>query len=44
VKPILEAAASGPVTLVYGAHDTEHNSALVLRDYLIAKQRRGARH
>jgi len=24
----------GPVTLVYSAHDTEHNQALVLRDYL----------
>ncbi|HEY5337609.1 MAG TPA: DUF488 domain-containing protein [Rhizomicrobium sp.] len=26
--------ARGPVTLVYGAHDTEHNQALVLVEYL----------
>jgi uncharacterized protein YeaO (DUF488 family) len=34
-RPLLEAAASGDVTLVYSARDTEHNSALVLRDYLL---------
>lgn len=33
-RPILEAAARGPVTLLYSAHDTEHNGALVLRDFL----------
>ncbi|WP_415182210.1 DUF488 domain-containing protein [Phaeovulum sp.] len=27
----------GPVTLLYGAKDTEHNQALVLRDYLEEK-------
>lgn len=27
-------AAKGPVTLVYGARDTEHNEALVLKDFL----------
>lgn len=32
--PIAEAAARGPVTLLYSAHDTAHNSAAVLRDYL----------
>ena len=26
--------AGGPVTLVYGAKDTEHNNAVALRDYL----------
>ena len=25
----------GPVTLVFAAHDTEHNNAVVLRDLLI---------
>lgn len=25
---------AGPVTLLYGARDTEHNDAVVLRDYL----------
>src|SRR5215475_8156398 len=34
LEPLLEAARRGPVTLLYSAHDTEHNSALVLRDYL----------
>jgi uncharacterized protein YeaO (DUF488 family) len=29
------------VTLLYGAHDTEHNHALVLADYL-RKQRKDA--
>ena len=32
--PILQAAQKGTVTLIYAAHDTEHNSAAVLRDYL----------
>jgi uncharacterized protein YeaO (DUF488 family) len=33
-KPLLEAARSSPVTLVYSAHDTEHNNAVALADYL----------
>jgi len=33
-RPILAEAKNGPVTLLYSAHDTEHNGALVLRDYL----------
>jgi uncharacterized protein YeaO (DUF488 family) len=33
-RPILEAAKSRPVTLLYSARDTVHNGALVLRDYL----------
>ena len=32
--PILEAAQNGAVTLLFSAHDTLHNGALVLRDYL----------
>ncbi len=32
--PLLEAAHDGTVTLVYGARDTEHNSAAILRDVL----------
>ncbi|HEX5048832.1 MAG TPA: DUF488 family protein [Gammaproteobacteria bacterium] len=32
--PILDAARRGAVTLLYGARDTEHNSAVVLREYL----------
>ena len=33
-EPILEAAAQGNVTLLYSAHDTEHNSAFVLKSFL----------
>lgn len=34
VEPILAAADQGPVVLLYAAKDTEHNHAVVLRDYL----------
>jgi len=34
LEPILEAARRGNVTLLYSSHDTEHNNAVVLRDYL----------
>lgn len=37
--PLLEASRNGPVTLLYSARDTEHNAALVLRDYLMARSR-----
>lgn len=37
VRPLLEAARRGPVTLLYSARDTEHNQAVVLRDYLLAE-------
>ncbi len=33
-EPLLEAARQGDVTLLYSAHDVEHNNALVLRTYL----------
>jgi len=42
-EPILEASRRGPVTLLYSAHDTLHNGALVLRDYL-AERDTGHRH
>ncbi|HZQ21047.1 MAG TPA: DUF488 family protein [Terriglobales bacterium] len=38
--PILQAAHNGAVTLIYAAHDTEHNSAAVLRDYLEKRMHR----
>ena len=41
VEPLLEAARQGDVTLVYSAHDTEHNNAVALRDYLEAKVKKG---
>lgn len=34
LAPLVDAARRGAVTLVYGAHDEQHNSAVVLRDYL----------
>jgi uncharacterized protein YeaO (DUF488 family) len=33
-KPILDAAKDGNVTLLYSARDVEHNSALVLKEFL----------
>lgn len=42
-KPILSAARRGTVTLVYSSHDTEHNNAVALREYLRAKARRPRR-
>jgi uncharacterized protein YeaO (DUF488 family) len=38
--PIRDASRRGTVTLLYSAHDIEHNSALVLRDYLTKQQTR----
>jgi uncharacterized protein YeaO (DUF488 family) len=42
-KPILEAATPGTVTLLYSAHDTVHNGAVVLREYLGDRAKRGSR-
>ena len=33
-EPILEAMERGDVTLLYSAHDIEHNNALVLKSFL----------
>jgi uncharacterized protein YeaO (DUF488 family) len=38
-RPILSAARRCTVTLVYSSHDQEHNNAVVLKEYLQAKQR-----
>ena len=35
LKPILDASRRHTVTLLYSAHDTVHNGAVVLRDYLM---------
>jgi len=37
LQPLLEAAATRPVVLLYGSRDVEHNHAIVLRDYLLRK-------
>ncbi len=34
VKPILEAAKHGDVTLLFSTRDTEHNNALVLKGFV----------
>ena len=33
-RPLLEAAGSGKVTLVFGARDAEHNNAVALKQFL----------
>lgn len=33
-EPLLPAARSGTITLLFAARDTEHNNATALRDYL----------
>jgi uncharacterized protein YeaO (DUF488 family) len=38
-QPIVSAARHGRVTLVYSSHDTEHNNAVALQQYLQAKSR-----
>jgi uncharacterized protein YeaO (DUF488 family) len=38
-EPILDASTSGTVTLLYSAHDTLHNGAVVLRQYLAERER-----
>jgi uncharacterized protein YeaO (DUF488 family) len=39
-QPIVTAARRGRVTLVYSAHDTEHNNAVALKEYVEARLRR----
>lgn len=33
-EPILGAASAGTVTLVYSSHDSEHNNAVALKEFL----------
>lgn len=42
-QPIVAAARRGTVTLVYSSHDTQHNNAVALQEYLPKKARRPAR-
>lgn len=37
-KPLLESSKHGDVTLLYSAHDTEHNNAIVLKSFLEERQ------
>ena len=43
-QPILEAAEPHTVTLLYSAHDTVHNGAVVLRDYLADQAKLGVHY
>ncbi len=38
-QPLLARARRGRVTLVYSAHDTEHNNAVALKEYLETKMK-----
>jgi uncharacterized protein YeaO (DUF488 family) len=40
IQLLQEKAREGTITLLYAARDQEHNSALVLKDYLEARSRR----
>jgi uncharacterized protein YeaO (DUF488 family) len=42
-EPIRRAARHGRVTLVYSSHDTEHNNAIALKEYLDARSGRKRR-
>ena len=42
-QPIVAAARHGTVTLVYSSHDTQHNNAVALLEYLRKKVRRPAK-
>ena len=44
LRPIVEAAEPGNVTLVYSSHDAEHNNAVVLKDYVEAKLHKKSSH
>lgn len=41
VEALLEAGRTGTLTLVYAARDTEHNNAVALRSYLLARAGQG---
>ncbi|MBI4901845.1 MAG: DUF488 family protein [Actinobacteria bacterium] len=41
-EPLLHAAATGTVTLLYSSRDQEHNNAVALRDYLLSHLQRPA--
>lgn len=34
LEPIVKAAAEGQITLLYSSHDTAHNNAVALKEYL----------
>jgi uncharacterized protein YeaO (DUF488 family) len=42
LEPLLKAARIGPITLLFSSHDTEHNNAVALKEYLEARLKRVA--
>lgn len=40
IDELLAIAAQQPVLLIYAAHDEQHNNAIALRDYLLARSSR----
>jgi uncharacterized protein YeaO (DUF488 family) len=36
-QPLADAAATGDITLLYSSRDVEHNNAVALREYLLAR-------
>jgi uncharacterized protein YeaO (DUF488 family) len=43
-EPVLEAARHGTVTLIYSSHDTEHNNAVALEEFLNNHLRKATAH
>jgi uncharacterized protein YeaO (DUF488 family) len=43
-QPLLDAARQGTVTLLYSAHDQEHNNALALKIFLEGRLKRVERN
>lgn len=43
LRPLLEAALRGKVTLLYSSRDEEHNNAVALKDYLEARLNENSR-
>jgi uncharacterized protein YeaO (DUF488 family) len=46
-QPLLQAARKGDITLLFSAHDVEHNNAIVLKVYLderFKRRKKPARH
>lgn len=41
MSALLQAAGKRPLTLLYGARNTEHNQAVALREALLAHARKG---
>lgn len=42
-QPLLEAAKTGSLTLLFSAHDTEHNNAVILKAWLEERLKTGAK-